>query len=366
MTPSLWPAPDGDDGAESAATAGPGRQPGRERDGWVRDARRVPGAGRGSLRGGGGGAVTGMLADIPPTPELLAKVAALPPANDEPEVSRSWARAPDPHFTLRRLLKPFAIALTAGLILDGLDALASIAMPLLVRNGIDNGVLAKTFHAIVVIALVALAIVVADWVVNVFQTVVVGRNGERLLYSLRVKIFSQLQRLGLDYYERELTGRIMTRMTTDVDALSSFLQTGLITWSTRAVVLRGADRAADHQPEARLHAAGDRPAADRGHRLVPAQGVAGVPRGPGAGQRGQRRPAGERGRAAGGPGLPARAGEPRPVRRAERRVHDLRLRAQRYIALYFPFVQALSTIAGAAALFVAAGEVHSRALTADR
>ena len=44
-----------------------------------------------------------------------------------------------------------------------------------------------------------------------------------------MKTFAQLQRLGLDYYERELGGRIMTRMTTDVDALSNFLQTGLIT-----------------------------------------------------------------------------------------------------------------------------------------
>ncbi len=57
----------------------------------------------------------------------------------------------------------------------------------------------------------------------------VGRNGERMLYTLRVKIFSHLQRLGLDFYEREMSGRIMTRMTTDVDALSTFLQTGLIT-----------------------------------------------------------------------------------------------------------------------------------------
>src|SRR5437016_4375339 len=40
---------------------------------------------------------------------------------------------------------------------------------------------------------------------------------------------AHLQRLGLDFYERELSGRIMTRMTTDVDALSSFLQTGLVT-----------------------------------------------------------------------------------------------------------------------------------------
>ena len=44
-----------------------------------------------------------------------------------------------------------------------------------------------------------------------------------------MKTFAHLQRLGLDYYERELGGRIMTRITTDVDALSTFLQTGLTT-----------------------------------------------------------------------------------------------------------------------------------------
>lgn len=60
-----------------------------------------------------------------------------------------------------------------------------------------------------------------------------------MLYALRLKIFSQLQRLGLDYYERELTGRIMTRMTTDVDALSTFLQTGLVTAFVSVVTFFG-------------------------------------------------------------------------------------------------------------------------------
>ena len=113
--------------------------------------------------------------------------------------------------------------------LDGLDAVASIALPWLMRGGIDHGIEAGAFRVIILISLAGLAIVLADWLVNAVQTVVVGRNGERLLYTLRVKIFAQLQRLGLDYYEREMAGRIMTRMTTDVDAMSTFLQTGLIT-----------------------------------------------------------------------------------------------------------------------------------------
>ena len=82
----------------------------------------------------------GWLAGVPASPELLAKVDALPPANETPGVDESFARAPEPHFTLRKLLRPFAIALVIGLVLDGLDALASTAMPLLVRGGIDNGV----------------------------------------------------------------------------------------------------------------------------------------------------------------------------------------------------------------------------------
>ncbi len=77
--------------------------------------------------------------------------------------------------------------------------------------------------------MLGLGLVLAQWAAQIAETRMTGRTGERVLYSLRVKIFAQLQRLGLDYYERELTGKIMTRMTTDVDSLSTFLQTGLVT-----------------------------------------------------------------------------------------------------------------------------------------
>ena len=114
----------------------------------------------------------GWLAGVPASPELLAKVAALPPATETPGVDQSFARAPDPHFTLRKLLRPFAIALIIGLVLDGLDAIASTAMPLLVRGGIDNGVertalsFGARFHTILLVSVIGLGIVLADWVVN--------------------------------------------------------------------------------------------------------------------------------------------------------------------------------------------------------
>ncbi len=55
-----------------------------------------------------------------------------------------------------------------------------------------------------------------------------GRVSERMLHGLRVKVFAHLQRLGVEYYEHEMAGRIMTRMTTDIDALSQLLQNGLV------------------------------------------------------------------------------------------------------------------------------------------
>src|ERR1019366_216436 len=121
-------------------------------------------------RGGAGGGATSMLAGVPPSPELLAKVEALPPANDMPGLDGDPARAADPHRSLRRLLRPFALALIIGLVLDGLDAVASVAMPALVRNGIDNGVQTRVFHAIIVVSVAALAIVLVDWAISAVQT----------------------------------------------------------------------------------------------------------------------------------------------------------------------------------------------------
>ncbi|MDH6578789.1 ATP-binding cassette subfamily B protein [Kitasatospora sp. MAP5-34] len=162
-------------------------------------------------------------------PDLLAKVAALPAATDTPDIPLADAEAGDPDFSLRRLLTPFRRPLLLALLLLALDAAAGLAIPVLIRHGIDDGVSKAAFSGVAVAALAALVVVALDWLVQSAETRVSGRTGERVLYTLRLKIFAHLNRLGLDYYERELSGRIMTRMTTDVDSISSFLQTGVVT-----------------------------------------------------------------------------------------------------------------------------------------
>ncbi|WP_099053871.1 ABC transporter ATP-binding protein [Streptomyces griseoruber] len=180
-------------------------------------------------------ALTGM----PATPELLAQVEALPPAADTPDVDESRAVTPEESYGLRRLLRGFGAPLLISLGLVAVDAGMSLLLPIMIRHGIDDGVSRLATGAVWTASLLALLAVAVQWAAQTGETRMTGRTGERVLYSLRLKIFAQLQRLGLDYYERELTGRIMTRMTTDVDALSTFLQTGLVTAFVSVVTFFG-------------------------------------------------------------------------------------------------------------------------------
>ncbi|GHD16937.1 ABC transporter ATP-binding protein [Streptomyces violarus] len=179
------------------------------------------------------------LAESPATPELLAQVEALPPATDVPDIDESRAVQPEESYGLRRLLRGFRTPLLVSLALVATDAGMGLLLPVLIRHGIDSGVTQAALGAVWAAALLGLLTVVVQWAAQIGETRMTGRTGERVLYSLRLKIFAQLQRLGLDYYERELTGRIMTRMTTDVDALSTFLQTGLVTAFVSVVTFFG-------------------------------------------------------------------------------------------------------------------------------
>jgi ATP-binding cassette subfamily B protein len=220
ITPSLWPpvgAPAGPSArqVDSSAVAGVG----------------APRLGGGGAGRGGGGRIGGMVGYLPPTPELLARVEALPPATDTPVADNR--DAPDvadaAPFSLRTTLRPVRGLLFLALVLVALDALAGLALPALVRVGVDDGVAKGLMTVVWAASGVALVVVTADFLIQRWQTIAAGKAGESTLYRLRLREFIHLQRLGLDYYEREMAGRIMTRMTTDVDALSSFLQTGLVT-----------------------------------------------------------------------------------------------------------------------------------------
>ncbi|CUU60648.1 ATP-binding cassette, subfamily B [Parafrankia irregularis] len=185
---------------------------------------------------GGGG---GWRMNLTPTPELLARVAALPPVRDVATVDLAVESQPDPEFSLLRLLRRFRRPLLVGLLLVIGDAAAGLAGPVLVKTGVDSGVAEGSSAVLWAASAVFLLVTLADLLDQIAETFVTGRAAERIMLSLRIRIFAQLQRLSLDYYEREMSGRVMTRMTTDVDQFESLIENGLLAALVSVVTFGG-------------------------------------------------------------------------------------------------------------------------------
>ena len=173
---------------------------------------------------------TGRASTVNATPELLARVEKLPEATEQPDLSAErleQLRTPSSDFHVRDLFRAvrWLIAGTVALLVVGV--LADLAFPTLVRAAVDRGIANSDQASLIHTGLIALGVVAVAWASMTVMTVLSSRSGERLLYGLRLRSYAHLQQLGLSYFESRLSGKIMTRMTTDIDTLSSFLQTGL-------------------------------------------------------------------------------------------------------------------------------------------
>lgn len=164
---------------------------------------------------------------ITETEGLKARVEALPPADEEPKLDPEALTRHDSTFRIRRLFTAVRGLIAAVVALLVVGVVADLAFPTLVRAAIDRGIVAGDTRTLWVVAGLAALVVLTSWASNVWMTVLASRSGEKLLYGLRLRSYAHLQRLGLSFFESHLSGRIMTRMTTDIDTLSNFLQTGL-------------------------------------------------------------------------------------------------------------------------------------------
>jgi ATP-binding cassette, subfamily B, bacterial len=128
-----------------------------------------------------------------------------------------------------------ALASLAVLVQTG----ASLAMPYLVKVAIDRGVVPKDVAVLNRVALVYLVLVGVQFLAGRFEVETVARAGQRVLFSVRTRLFRHLQTLSLDFYERERTGRLVARMTSDIDAMSDLVTDGLVTLVTGLITMVG-------------------------------------------------------------------------------------------------------------------------------
>jgi ATP-binding cassette subfamily B protein len=161
--------------------------------------------------------------------DLLAAVEALPPLDGDPQVDIEQQAAPHDDFSIWAVFRPFRRPLLFGFGLVVFGALTGLAGPALISLGLNHGVARRVplFLYGVVVTMTILQVII--WINLRFMTYYTQRTAERMLFGLRVRTFAHLQRLSLNYYEQFQAGKIMTRMTSDVESFAQLLQQGLVT-----------------------------------------------------------------------------------------------------------------------------------------
>ena len=121
----------------------------------------------------------------------------------------------------RQVLLAF-VAIIAG-------AAGQLAQPYLIKVAIDQHIATGRLEGLDTLAIVFLAIVVVGFAFEYLQTWTLQMTGQRIMFDLRMAIYSHLQRLDVQYYDRNPVGRLMTRVTSDVDAINDLFTSGVVT-----------------------------------------------------------------------------------------------------------------------------------------
>jgi ATP-binding cassette subfamily B protein len=215
----------------------------------------------GTFGGGGGGAISGgafgatggsrsaaapggglPFAGIPP--ELQKGVDLLlsgEPDHGEPD-ARFTYRETDyqgRQLSLRGLIFRHWHLGAAAAVLVTIVSIANQAGPKLIDIGIDSGMTGrhKDFGVVLLVGGLFLLAILITALAQRAQAKVTGRLAARVMNDLRVRVFTHLQRLGLDYYTDEQSGVIMTRMTSDIENLQQLLQDGLAQFAVQGLTM---------------------------------------------------------------------------------------------------------------------------------
>ena len=133
---------------------------------------------------------------------------------------------------MRRLLqylRPYRASVAVAFVAIIAGSSASLAQPYLMKIAIDRYIAGGRLDALAQLALLYLVVLVVSFAAEYVQTWTLQLTGQRVMFDLRTAIYSHLQRLDLRYYDRNPVGRLMTRVTSDVDALNDLFTAGVIT-----------------------------------------------------------------------------------------------------------------------------------------
>ena len=144
------------------------------------------------------------------------------------------------HRIARRLLaylRPHLRGVVGALLLVSIASGANVMGPLLLKIGIDEGILKGDSNVLAAVGVAYLGSLIVMWGATFFQVRISASVGQASLLQLRNDVFAKLNRLSLSYFTRHPLGVVMSRLTNDVDVISEFVTMGIVTLVSDAVIL---------------------------------------------------------------------------------------------------------------------------------
>ena len=129
---------------------------------------------------------------------------------------------------LLRYLRPYRWQVSGAILLLIAWSFLQVVGPWLTQIALDDAIPAGDTSLLARLAAVFLAAHVAAFFLQYIQTVLTTWLGQRVMYDLRTEIFEKLQRLDLRFYDQSPVGRLMTRITGDVETLNELFSSGVV------------------------------------------------------------------------------------------------------------------------------------------
>jgi len=140
---------------------------------------------------------------------------------------------------LAHFLRPYWLVVAAAVATTIVGSLASLVQPYLIKIAIDRYITARRTAGLDGLALLYFAVLAIAFAAEYAQTWTMQLTGQRIMYDLRMEIYRHLQRLDLRFDDRNPVGRLMTRVTSDVDVINDLFTSGVVTAFSDVLTLVG-------------------------------------------------------------------------------------------------------------------------------
>ncbi len=129
---------------------------------------------------------------------------------------------------LLKYVKPYKKYLIFGILMNIVVAGLGPLRPVLIKIAVDKSIANKDLHSLTIITIILFSTLVLQAIIQYVLTYFTQLMGQKIIYDLRVEVFSHVQKLALKFFDKTPIGRIVTRVTNDIEALNELFASGIV------------------------------------------------------------------------------------------------------------------------------------------